>query len=361
MAYKFKRNIAIRIPGNGRIVIGGGRFAKSITDSETNRMLLRGISAEKSSTTIAQDMHSIDPEVSEADVDMALTSLANANLVEKNGSPAELAEPRLSRQDLFFSLYSTDQAFPGERTEQLSAAHVLILGCGGVGSMTALNLAAVGVGHLRIVDFDTVDASNLNRSFIFRPEDIGRPKIEVLEERLPSQFPDTHFEFIGAKVAGVPDIAPLLEGMTFGVLAADAPYLKVNRWFNQACLDSKTPYTLAGCSESFGSVGPMTVPGRTSCFECQGFDMTDIGEGPDFVVHTNTKRKAPSFAPLISTVASLNSLEIVKHLTQFERPQTYNVQLRFEFDSMQLLKIDRSSVKSCPCGSPSALETASGQ
>jgi len=361
VAYKFKRNIAIRILDNGRIVIGGGRFAKSIEDTEGNRLLLRGISEGASSAEIAQSMYSIDSAISEAAIDAALTSLARANLVEQNDSTAELDEPRLSRQELFFSLYSTDQAFPSECAEQLSAARVLILGCGGVGSMTALNLAAVGVGVLRIVDFDTVDATNLNRSFIFHPDDIGRPKIEVLEERLPPQFPDTHFEFVGARVAGVSDVEPLLRGMTFGVLAADAPYLKVNRWFNQACLDSKTPYTLAGCSESFGSVGPMTVPGQTSCFECQGFDMTDIGEGPDFMVRTNSKRKAPSFAPLISTVASLNSLEIVKHLTQFERPQTYNSQLRFEFDTMELIKVERFSDGPCSCGSPSAVEMVLAQ
>ncbi|WP_148053778.1 MULTISPECIES: ThiF family adenylyltransferase [unclassified Curtobacterium] len=348
--YQFKQNVAIRIPGNGRVVIGGGRFAKSIVDNEANRALLRGVSRGQSISEIVSQVEAAGLTLAEADVEMALEQLVSANLVEEKAAEPAKADHRLSRQELFFSLYSTDREFPAESSRLLAEARVLILGCGGVGSMTALNLAAIGVGHIRIVDFDTIDVTNLNRSFIFQAADIGRPKVEVLQERLPIQFPDTQFEFYSAKIGDTEDLVPFLDGVTLAVLAADSPYLKINRWFNGACLSADVPYTLAGCSESYGSVGPLTVPGETSCFECQGFDLTDIGEGPEFSVETNAKRKAPSFAPLISTVASLNVLEIVKYLTRYESPQILNTQLRFEFDTMELVKVDRSPTSTCDCG-----------
>ena len=60
---------------------------------------------------------------------------------------------------------------------KLLDAKVLLLGAGGLGSPTALYLAAAGVGTIGIVDFDVVDLSNLQRQILHDTDDVGRPKV----------------------------------------------------------------------------------------------------------------------------------------------------------------------------------------
>jgi molybdopterin/thiamine biosynthesis adenylyltransferase/rhodanese-related sulfurtransferase/molybdopterin converting factor small subunit len=67
---------------------------------------------------------------------------------------------------------------------RLKAAKVLMIGAGGLGSPTGLYLAAAGVGTLGLVDFDTVDESNLHRQVLFGRSAVGRPKIQAAVDRL---------------------------------------------------------------------------------------------------------------------------------------------------------------------------------
>jgi adenylyltransferase/sulfurtransferase len=83
--------------------------------------------------------------------------------------------------------YARHLALPGiglEGQRRLREASVLVVGAGGLGSPAALYLAAAGVGRLGIVDFDLVDASNLQRQVLHATADVGRPKVESAAERL---------------------------------------------------------------------------------------------------------------------------------------------------------------------------------
>jgi adenylyltransferase/sulfurtransferase len=73
---------------------------------------------------------------------------------------------------------------------KLKAARVLCIGAGGLGAPAAMYLAAAGVGTLGLVDFDTVDASNLHRQIIYGTDDIGRRKLEAASARLAAINPD---------------------------------------------------------------------------------------------------------------------------------------------------------------------------
>ncbi len=80
--------------------------------------------------------------------------------------------------------------FGPEGQQKLLSGRVLMIGAGGLGSPIALYLAAAGVGHLGIVDFDVVDVSNLQRQVLYTTADVGRPKHEVARERILALNPD---------------------------------------------------------------------------------------------------------------------------------------------------------------------------
>lgn len=93
--------------------------------------------------------------------------------------------PELTTDDL--SRYSRHLILPEvgmEGQRKLKAARVLCVGTGGLGSPLALYLAAAGIGTLGLVDFDVVDASNLQRQIIHSTRDIGRKKLDSAEEKL---------------------------------------------------------------------------------------------------------------------------------------------------------------------------------
>lgn len=76
-----------------------------------------------------------------------------------------------------------------EGQEKLKAASVLVVGAGGLGSPVLLYLAAAGVGTIGIIDFDTIDESNLHRQVAFKTAHVGRPKAEVAKELLQEMNP----------------------------------------------------------------------------------------------------------------------------------------------------------------------------
>jgi len=80
----------------------------------------------------------------------------------------------------------------GVGQRKLLNAKVLLIGAGGLGSPTALYLAAAGVGTMGIVDFDTVDLSNLHRQILHGHANIGKPKVESARDRLADVNPDTN-------------------------------------------------------------------------------------------------------------------------------------------------------------------------
>ena len=103
--------------------------------------------------------------------------------------------PDLSRDDLVrFSRHITLDEIGVDGQRRLKGARVLCVGAGGLGSPAALYLAAAGVGTIGLVDFDTVDASNLQRQVLYSTADIGRPKLEAATDRLTGLYPDVNVE-----------------------------------------------------------------------------------------------------------------------------------------------------------------------
>src|ERR1044072_8384320 len=103
--------------------------------------------------------------------------------------------PMLSNEEV--ARYSRHLIMPevgmtGQR--KLKAASVLMIGTGGLGAAPGMSLAAAGVGRMGLVDFDVVDASNLQRQIIHGTRDVGRPKIASARDRLQDINPHVEIE-----------------------------------------------------------------------------------------------------------------------------------------------------------------------
>ena len=110
------------------------------------------------------------------------------------GAPA-VAEPALSNDEV--KRYSRHLIMPEvgiEGQRKLKASKVLCIGAGGLGSPVAMYLAAAGVGTLGIVDFDTVDFSNLQRQILHGTPDVGRPKLASAKDKLHALNPEIDIE-----------------------------------------------------------------------------------------------------------------------------------------------------------------------
>ena len=90
----------------------------------------------------------------------------------------------------------TSLLFGEDKMKRLSAAHVLIVGVGGVGSYTAELLCRAGVGRLTLVDGDTIQPSNINRQLPALHSTVGREKVEVVGERLKQINPDVELNLL---------------------------------------------------------------------------------------------------------------------------------------------------------------------
>jgi len=83
---------------------------------------------------------------------------------------------------------------------RLARARVLVVGAGALGNEIVKNLALLGVGHVVVIDMDTIEHSNLTRSVLFRARDVGRLKCDVAVERARELWPDIKARAIGLDV-----------------------------------------------------------------------------------------------------------------------------------------------------------------
>ena len=144
-----------------------------------------------------------DTPVNEGDTILIVPSIAGGAAVldeiagkDAGGPQAGMpALPMLSNEEV--ARYSRHLIMPevgmtGQR--KLKAASVLMIGTGGLGAPLGMYLAAAGVGRLGLVDFDVVDASNLQRQIIHGTKDVGRPKIASARDRIEDINPHVEIE-----------------------------------------------------------------------------------------------------------------------------------------------------------------------
>jgi adenylyltransferase/sulfurtransferase len=148
--------------------------------------------------------------------------------------------------------------------QKLRSARVLVVGIGGLGSPAALYLAAAGVGTLGLVDFDRVDASNLQRQVLFDTASVGLPKTQAARARLLALNPHLEVrahqvELCAANVRGIfQDYDLVLDGSD----RVSTRYL-----VNDACVLYSKPLVSAAIHR-FEGQAMSYAPGRGPCYRC---------------------------------------------------------------------------------------------
>ncbi len=138
-------------------------------------------------------------QVKDGETIMIVPSIAGGNIAAEARAEGDL--PALTNEEM--ARYSRHLILPEvglEGQRKLKAARVLMIGTGGLGSPMGLYLAAAGVGTIGLVDFDVVDASNLQRQIIHGTKDIGRPKIDSAKDRLLDINPNTKIESLETRL-----------------------------------------------------------------------------------------------------------------------------------------------------------------
>jgi adenylyltransferase/sulfurtransferase len=148
--------------------------------------------------------------------------------------------------------------------KRVEEAKVLIVGAGALGNEVIKNLALMGVGHLFIVDFDTIEAANLSRSPLYRESDSGRRKAEVAAARVKDLNPNVKVQYLHGDVTTQLGLGVIRRmDVIIGCLDNREARLAVNRfsyWMNK-------PWVDGAIQELLGLVR-VFVPGQGACFEC---------------------------------------------------------------------------------------------
>ena len=160
----------------------------------------------------------------------------------------------------------------------LTQAHVVVMGCGGIGSPAIQYLAAAGIGQLTLIDSDVVEESNLQRQTIFSPNQIGRPKAELAADWVRRFDSYLQVRFVVARVAA-DNVDDILEGADLVLDGCDnfATRLAVS----DSCVRLGIPLTSAALGRFQGQIANFAghLPGE-ACYRCFVGDALD-GEDCD--------------------------------------------------------------------------------
>ena len=158
----------------------------------------------------------------------------------------------------------------------LAEAHVVLIGCGGIGSPALQYLAAAGIGRLTLIDSDTVDLSNLQRQTIFTPADVGRSKAEVAAEWAARFDPALDVRSISQRIVA-DNVASVISGAD--VVLDGCDNFATRLLVSDACVRAGIPLTTAAIGRFQGQVASFAGHrADQSCYRCfvgDAFDADD--------------------------------------------------------------------------------------
>jgi molybdopterin-synthase adenylyltransferase len=179
----------------------------------------------------------------------------------------------------------------------LASKHAILIGGGGLGSNSANLLIRMGIGSIDIIDYDTIDKTNLHRTSVFSEKDIGKYKALVLKERLQPVNSEVQVKGINKKVTSK-NIESLLTPAD--VLIDGTDNIPLRLLINKIALEHKIPWVYAGV---YGTVGMVMaiLPKKTACFHCITRNIPIL-----------KNKEIPVLGSLPATIAAIQCNETIK-------------------------------------------------
>jgi adenylyltransferase/sulfurtransferase len=255
--------------------------------------------------------------------------------------------PDLSTDEL--RRYSRHLVLPDvgeEGQRRLKASSVLVVGAGGLGSPLALYLAAAGVGRLGLVDFDRVDASNLQRQVLYGTSDIGRHKLEAARARLSDVNPGVSIELHDVRLSSANALG-ILRG--YDVVADGTDNFPTRYLVNDACALLGKPNVHGSIFRFDGQVSVFDAA-RGPCYRCLYPDPPPPGVVPSCA-------EGGVLGVLPGVIGVLQGIETLKLLLGIGEPLIGRL-LLFDALGMEFRELQLRKDPDCPlCGERRTITT----
>jgi molybdopterin/thiamine biosynthesis adenylyltransferase len=188
--------------------------------------------------------------------------------------------------------------FGVEGQNRLKKAKVVIAGAGGLGGIIASYLTAAGVGHIRLIDHDLVELSNLNRQILYGDQDIGKRKADSARLKLQSLNKDVIIEAF-CKTITRENASGLFGACELIVDALDN--FPVRFILNEVAIQKRIPL-FHGAVRGFEGRATTLIPGKTPCLKCL------YPRVPDPVM-------TPVIGVTPALIGSIQATEVIKYIT----------------------------------------------
>ncbi|MDV7103581.1 molybdopterin-synthase adenylyltransferase MoeB [Vibrio sp. TH_r3] len=195
--------------------------------------------------------------------------------------------------------------FDFEGQEALKQASVLIVGAGGLGCASSQYLAAAGIGRITLVDFDTVEPSNLQRQVLHTDADIGKLKVVSAAESLVKLNPYLVVNTV-AKQLNDDDLLVLLEKHDVVLDATDN--IETRNQLNRLCQQLKVPLVSGAAIRMEGQLSVFTYQDDEPCYECLS---TLFGNTALSCV------EAGVMSPVVGIIGNMQALEAIKLISNY--------------------------------------------
>ena len=218
-----------------------------------------------------------------------------------------------------------------EAQEKLLNARVLIMGAGGLGSGVIMNLAALGVGQIKIIDGDIVEESNFNRQIIHKYKNIGRAKVISAKDWVQEFNPDIKVELDKIKINEL-NYFNIIQGYDIIVDCFDSYEAKY--MLNEIALRHKK-VLIHGATQGFYGQVTTIIPDKTGCLECVIQKPKNLKEIP-----------LASLSPVVNTISALQAQEVLKIISEIGTP-LLNKLLVFDGTTTEFKTLNYSKNTAC--------------
>ncbi len=232
----------------------------------------------------------------------------------------------------------------GKGQKKLLSSRVLLLGMGGLGSPAALYLAAAGVGTLGLVDFDTVELSNLQRQVIHTTDDLGKTKVQSARETINAINPDVSVEEYEQRLS-VENVKEIISD--YDLIVDGTDNFPTRFLLNDACVMERKPIVYGAIFRFEGQVS-VFASDRGPCYRCLVPEMPPPGSVPRC-------QEAGVLGILPGVIGVLQATEAIKLVLGVGKPLIGRL-LLFDALDMELHEMKLRKNPKCPaCGEDSNL------